>query len=285
MTEQERLAMLNAMEDDKEGRSGSRKFWSLESNFEGTKTIRILPPLKNLHEIKFYFSHKVHWIDGTPYEDLEQTVYDHNGNLIHEAESDPIQRYVKKLYKSSERNTDEWKLAGSLNAKQRYITRIVVRNSEDPSTEIVPVFYEFGPTIYDMIFHIIKDSDFGNIVDPINGRDYNITKKGKGRQSRYETSTPSATVTPIFSDKEKLRSVFENASKMFYTDLLEFKSSEEVGEALKEHLGIATKTQAVVETNITNKNTPQPAPISAQVEPDSIQENDSEIDDILNGFV
>jgi len=53
--------MLDEMDKDVHG---SRKYWQPPSDKEGTFTIRILPPLKNKGEKKFYFVHKVHWIDG-----------------------------------------------------------------------------------------------------------------------------------------------------------------------------------------------------------------------------
>jgi len=284
MTEQEKQAMIDAMNNDKNGK-GQRRFWTLDSNFEGTKPIRILPPLKNLGEVKFYFSHKVHWIGGVPYEDLEQTIFDHEGKVIHESETDPVQKFVKKLYRTSERNSDEWKLASDLNSKQRYISRIVVRNPADTNIETTPVFYEYGPTIYDMLFQIITATDFGNIVDPKNGRDYNLAKKGKGRQSKYEMSSPSANITSIFTNPEKLKLVFENAMTMKYTDLIEFKSYEEIDEALKDHLGLSKGTTVTSNVEIAGgkvvRENNEPSRVANPVE----SADDSEIDDILNDFV
>src|SRR6056297_2404325 len=235
MTEQERKDMLSAMKSDKEG--GKAKFWTPGGNFEGTKTIRILPPLKKLNEKTFYFSHKTHFIGGMPFEDLEQTIYDEEGNLIHESEPDPVNALVRKLYRTAEKGSDEYKLAGSIKARQRYISRIVVRDKENPATEVQPVFYEYGPTIYNILYHIMTETDFGIIVDPKEGRDFNLTKTGVGRQSRYETSTPSAEKTPIFGEAAKLKEMFDNAVEMPYSTLLDFPSREDKERALREFLG------------------------------------------------
>lgn len=279
MTEQEKQAMLKAMQEDKQG--GKRKFWSLDSKFEGTKTIRILPPLTKKGETRFYFPHKVHWIDRTPFESLDQTVVI-NGKVIHEAEKDPVQTFVRKLYASSERGSDEWKLASELNERPRYVSRIIVRNPEDRSSEVQPVFYEYGPTIYNMLFHIMTETDFGIIVDAKNGRDFNLTKTGTGRQSKYETSTPSANTSPIFTDKESLIAMFENAMKMEYESLIQFASAAEKQDALNNYLGIATKVQTTV------PEMPVAKPAESQVvedEPvDESDDSDSDIDDILNEF-
>lgn len=289
MTNEEQKAMLDAMKTDKEG--GKRKFWSVDSKFEGTKTIRILPPLSKKGETRFYFPHKVNWIDRVPYEALDQTVFNPDGTVLHEACDDPVQNYVKKLYRNSERGSDEWKLAGELNARPRYISRIIVRSPDDRKSETQPVFYEYGPTIYNMLYHIMTETDFGIIVDPKNGRDYNLTKLGTGRQSKYDTSTPSANVSPVFNDKEMLREMFENAMNMDYTNLIQFVSPEEKKDALFSSLGISTKKQTVVE-----KPAPKPAPpVDDEVEeefnyePDNetvedSDDGDSDIDDILNEF-
>lgn len=289
MTNEEQKAMLDAMKQDKEG--GKRKFWSLDSKFEGTKTIRILPPLTKKGETRFYFPHKVHWIDRVPYEALDQTVFNPDGSIMHEAIDDPVQQYVKKLYRTAERGTDEWKLAGELNARPRYISRIIVRNPEDRSTEVQPVFYEYGPTIYNMLYHIMTETDFGIIVDPKNGRDFNLTKVGTGRQSKYDTSTPSANVTPVMTDKDSLKQMFENAMNMDYTSLIQFASADEKKDALFSYLGISSKKQTSVPDNPVSKPAP---PVQDEDEDEDVDYNpddsvdesdeDSDIDDILNEF-
>lgn len=289
MTEQEQKDMLSAMRGDKEG--GKAKFWTPGGNFEGTKVIRILPPLKKLNEKTFYFSHKTHFIGGMPFEDLEQTIYDENGKLIHESEPDPVNALVRKLYRGAEKNSDEWKLAGTLKFRQRYISRIIVRDKENPETEVQPVFYEYGPTIYNILYHIMTETDFGIIVDPKEGRDFSLTKTGVGRQSKYETSTPSANQTPIFKDASRLKEMFDNAMLMPYSSLIEFPSREDKERALREFLG-----EDVSSTK--SYSTPPPAPVSAppKSEPapqsfssddveDEASDEDDDIDAILNDMV
>jgi hypothetical protein len=280
MTEQERLDMLSAMKQDKEG--GKAKFWSPGGNFEGTKVIRILPPLKKLNERVFYFSHKVHFIGGMPFEDLEQTIYDENGKLIHEPEPDPVNAFVKNLYRGAEKGSDEWKLASTLKFRQRYISRIIVRDRENPNSEIQPVFYEYGPTIYNILYHIMTETDFGNIVDPKNGRDFSLTKTGIGRQSKYETSTPSANQTSIFNDATKLKEMFDNAMLMTYSSLIEFHSREEKERALREFLGEDVTSTKTYSTPSVHRDPPVVQPDLTEDETFSADEikEDTEEDDI-----
>lgn len=285
MTEQETKEMLDAMKGDKEG--GRKKFWSVPSKFEGTKIIRFLPPLKKLNERVFYYKHYVHWLDGTPYESLDQDVYDTKGNLIHRAEQDPVQTFVKKLFKTSARDSDEWELAKKIAQKERYVSRIIVRDESNPENELTPQFYEYGPAIFNIVYHIITESEYGNIIDPKTGRDFLITKKGQGRQSKYEGSLPSANPSMIFEDPQKIKTVFEKAEKMIYTDLFEMPSYEQKKDALNKFLGVGEKTQTNVpenpiSTNKEEEKTEDTAPVDTTSSEPS--EESSEIDDILNEF-
>ncbi len=238
MNKQEYDEMVKAMQQDSEG--GSSRFWRPGSKKEGKFPIRILPPMKKNGEKVFYFSHKTHYIDNTPFECLNQTVMDAKGEL-HQAEPCPICAFVSKLYNSSEKDSDEWKLAGNLKARKRYVSRIVVRGKEN-STE--PEFYEYGPKIWEKLFNILTESEFGNIVDPKDGRDFIIHKSGTGRNSDYDNSTPSLNKTPVFSDKDSLVDVFNRATEMKYNSLIEFGSREEMERALKKYLGGPTEENA-----------------------------------------
>jgi|GEM_PF-5229063 hypothetical protein len=281
MNEQEKQAMINEMNKDKQG--GNKKFWGPKSKEEGTFSIRFLPPMKKLEETKFYFSHKIHFIGGIPFECLNQSFEDVNGNY-HEAERCPICSYTKKLYSTSERDSDEWKLAGQIKAKQRYLSRVIVRDKDQPEQ---PEFYEYGPTVWKKLYHIIVESDFGNIIDPKIGRDFNLVKTGTGRNSEYSTSTPAANNKPVFDDKEKLLVAFEKASQMKYNSLLEFRGKEEMTEALNEYLGLESDTpkNKVASKPATKKEEPaEDSPMTEDYQDKEAEATDEDIDDILSEF-
>lgn len=205
---------------------GNSAFWTPE---EGKNHIRILPHLKKKDETAFFFSHMVHWIDGTPYECLDQTITDKNGEL-HKAEHCPACAMSKKLYRISDENSEERKLARDLARKTRYLYRIVVRGKEN---EAEPEFYETGPSIFDKIKSIIKSGEYGIIIDPLEGRDFIIDRKGTGRRTNYDSSLPAANVTPIFKSKEKIKEVFLAAEKLDYTANIEFVSQDQLKGAVK----------------------------------------------------
>jgi hypothetical protein len=275
MTKQEIDAMFSAMDDDKKG---SKKFWNVDKDKEGTYPIRLLPPLSKKGEVKFYFKHFVHWVNGKPFECLDQSLVDKDGNH-HDASICPICSFVNKLYRGSERDSDEWKLAGELKKRERYVSRIIVRG-KDPETE--PEFYEYGPTVYNILYHIIRETDFGNIIDPKEGRDFNLAKRGLRRQAKYDTSTPSAKQTPIFDDVQKLKAVLENAMKMDFNSLIEFRTSNEMQNAIDEYLGMEKPTSDDDEPEVEEKRTEKPAEKPAVVK-QKTQEED-EVDSILSEF-
>jgi hypothetical protein len=279
--------MLDAIKADKEkaDSGGSRKYWTPPSDKEGTFPVRFLPPLKKLGEKKFYFDHKNHWIDGQSFECLNQTLVDKDGNL-HEAIHCPACAMSKKFYKIADnnKNSDEFKLAGDLSGKQRYIYKVIVRGTDDETT---PKFYETGITIFKNLYHILTETDYGIIVDPKNGRDYNIVKVGKGRRTKYDQSLPAANVSPIFTEADQVKDCIGKALKMSYNSLIEFVSSETMEKALRELLDPDADESPVTATTVTNSPAVQETVVASiatpavEEEPDEV---DSELDDILGEF-
>lgn len=227
MTQQETQAMLDAMENDE--KKGKSSFWTPK---QGENPVRFLPPLKPNEEKLPYFHHKVHWIDGTPYECLNQTFVDENGKL-HEAEDCPACKMSKKLYKMGEKGSEEHDLAYNLMAKDRYIFRIVDRKSEDPTK---PEFYETGPSIFKKFFNILKSGKYGNIVHPSEGRDFIIDRQGEGRRTNYDNSLPSPDKTPLAESTEDMKTALTNAVNMKYNQLVRFPKRDELEVAVKEFL-------------------------------------------------
>jgi len=284
MTEQEKKELIEAMKHDKEGQKSN--FWNIPKKEEGTFPIRFLPPLKKLGEKTFYFKHKVHWIAGRPYECLNQSMNDKNG-VFHEAENCPICNFTDKLYKTAQKGDDDFKLAGLIRGKERNVSRIVVRKSED---ETVARFYEYGPKLFEMLYHIITETDFGMIVDPKDGRDFNLTKSGTGRNTNYDTSTPSANSNPIFTDVEMLKKLFTNATEMKYTDNIEFTSYDNLKKVLESFLG--DEPEPISKPASAPISKPASAPISKPVSVEKEEmpvsaetsEEDDELDAILGEF-
>ena len=280
-------SMLSEMENDSK-KTFQKKFWSLASEFEGTQKIRFLPQSKSLGEKVFYKKHRVHWINGTPFECLSQTMLDKNGNL-HEAEDCPICKYVKKLYAiaGDDKESEEKRVAGSISAKDRYIFRIIVRGKRDKdgnNTEAYPEFYEAGKTIFENLYLILKGGEYGNFLSIAEGRDYNLTKRGKGRNAKYDGSMPAANASPVFTDKEQLQTLIKNVNEMSFDKLIEFKSFNEVKEAVDNFINPTGEQEDYTPTARTVVGaTPSLASMKSPVEKKSSSVED-DIEGILDAF-
>jgi len=232
MSNEEYQALIEEMKKDKNS-TRQRMFWAPPSDKEGTFKIRFLPPIKKNNEKMFYFKHRVHWINGKSYECVKQTLIDKNGNP-HEAEECPVCKFVSKLYETAEKDSEEYKLAGNLAAKDRYIYRIVVRGNED---ETKPEFFESGKKLFETLFHILTESDFGNIIDLKNGRDFNLVKVGTGRRAKYDSSSPSANTSVVFSSKEKIAEFLTKLEEMpKFNSFIDFVSADILKSVLKKYL-------------------------------------------------
>lgn len=217
-------AMAAEMENEAKQGTFQSMYWKPQN--EGITNIRIITPLKQFGEKLFYQKHMIHYINGHSFLCLNQTLKDKNGN-IHEAEPCPICTKVKQLYSVAQKDSEEWKLAGQLRAKDRYVSRIIVRgkkNADGQNDETKPEFWEFGKKIHEYFFNQIKLGQAGNFLSLKDGRDYLLSKKGTGRNTDYSASCLSMTTSPIFSDAESLKKLLEYLPKMEYSQLVEFKS-------------------------------------------------------------
>ena len=244
-------SMLKEMEDEKNSGTFQSPYWKPAN--EGTYQLRIITPLKQFGEKLFYEKHKMHYIGNKAFYCLNQTLKDKNGN-IHEAEACPICAKSKQLYNSSTKGTEEWKIAGDLRAKDRFVSRVIVRGKktkEGEDDETKPEFWEFGTKIHGYFFDQIKLGEAGNFLSLKDGRDYNLVKKGTGRNTDYSGSCLSMKQSAIFTDTEKLKKLLEHLPQMEYSQLVEFSTAEDMKSAMNE----ALSEEAAAEN-------PVPAPVS-----------------------
>ena len=84
---------------------------------------------------------------------------------------DPIEEFADKLKSSG--NREDWRLGKKLEAKLRTFAPVVVRGEEAQGVK----FWGFGKTVYQELLSIIADPDYGDITDPVNGRDVTVEFK------------------------------------------------------------------------------------------------------------
>ncbi|MDR0676712.1 MAG: hypothetical protein LBF97_06700 [Elusimicrobiota bacterium] len=275
--------ILGQMEQDLKGKKFESPYWSPPSDKEGNFKIRFLPLLKTFNETIFYLHTKTHWINRKPYQCLNQVLIDKNGNT-HEAEECPICKKTRQLYDiaGADKNSEEFKAAGLIRARDTYISRIVVRGLKDDKgndIETKPQFYSYGKTIFEMILNFIKSGEFGNFLSVAEGRDFNLTKVGTGRNVKYAGSYLSSASTPVFTDKAKLKELLENLKTMDYKQLIEFSTYNEMKKAVDDFLNGENEEDSLPDIK---DDEPKKKEVKKPIEEDSDAEDD--IDNLLNQF-
>ena len=144
---------------------------------------------------------------------------------------DPIEEYADKLKSSG--NRDDWKLGRKLEAKMRTFAPVVVRGEEKEGVK----FWGFGKTVYQELLSIIADPDYGDITDPVNGRDIVVEFK---TAEEVGASFPKTTIrvkpnqTVVTEDKKVLQSITEEQKNL--SEIYQEQSYDELANVLQEWL-------------------------------------------------
>ena len=138
--------------------------------------------------------------------------------------ADPVVEFAEKLKSSG--NSDEWKLGKKMEPKMRTYVPVVVRGKESEGVK----FWGFGKTVYAELLGFYADPDYGDLSDPMNGRDVVVEftpSEGAGQYPKTAIRVKPNT-TPVTEDKniaEKvaqqqpdLKTIFKEPS---YDDLKE----------------------------------------------------------------
>ena len=81
---------------------------------------------------------------------------------------DPIQELINKL--RDEGSKESYEMAKKLYPKMRSYAPVIVRGEEDRGVRL----WSFGKTVYQSLLNIMLDEDYGDITDPIDGRDVKV---------------------------------------------------------------------------------------------------------------
>jgi hypothetical protein len=95
---------------------------------------------------------------------------------------DPIQELINKLREDGSK--ESYELAKKLYPKMRCYAPVLVRGEEDKGVQI----WSFGKQVYQTLLGIILDEDYGDITDPLEGRDVRITCNRPAGKKYAETS-------------------------------------------------------------------------------------------------
>jgi len=105
---------------------------------------------------------------------------------------DPIVEFAEKLKRTGD--TDDWKAGKKMEPKLRTFVPVIVRGKESEGVK----FWGFGKTVYQDILGYIADPDYGDITDPMTGRDI-VLEVMSAEESNASYPTTTIRVKPAVS--------------------------------------------------------------------------------------
>jgi len=137
---------------------------------------------------------------------------------------DPIEEFAQKLRGSGSK--EDYQLSRKLEAKMRTFAPVIVRGEEKQGVK----FWGFGKTVYQELLSIIADPDYGDITDPVNGRDVVVeflSAEETGASFPKTNIRVKPNQTPISDDPEvlevvkKQQDITEIYQELSYDDMTE----------------------------------------------------------------
>lgn len=144
---------------------------------------------------------------------------------------DPINEFATKLKSTGDR--DEWIHGKKLEPKMRTFAPVIVRGAENEGVK----FWGFGKTVYQELLGFIADPDYGDLADPITGRDIVVerqTPAEAGNQYGKTTIRVKPNETPLTEDKDVLETIFNTQTEI--TELYTEPGYDELKEVLVNYL-------------------------------------------------
>ena len=183
---------------------------------------------------------------------------------------DPIEEFAQKLKTSG--NREEYQMARKLESKMRTFAPVIVRGEESQGVR----FWGFGKTVYQELLSVIADPDYGDITDPVSGRDVAVEFKTAEETGK---SFPSTSIrvkpnqTPIIEDKAKLEALLDNQKNI--AELYQELSYEELTGVLNEWLNPSEEGS--------DDSKKEAAPVSATIaESTKVEDTSAAFDELFN---
>jgi len=157
---------------------------------------------------------------------------------------DPIVEFAEKLKRTGD--TDDWKAGKKMEPKLRTFVPVVVRGKENEGVK----FWGFGKTVYQDILGYIADPDYGDITDPMTGRDI-VLDVTSAEESNAAYPTTAIRIKPaqtkLSDDPAVVKQLLENQKNI--TELYQELSYAELKSVLENWLnpGAAATDDEIVE--------------------------------------
>ena len=182
---------------------------------------------------------------------------------------DPIEEFAQKLKGSG--NKEDYQLSKKLEAKMRTFAPVIVRGEEAQGVR----FWGFGKTVYQELLSIIADPDYGDITDPVNGRDV-VVEFISAEESGASFPTTKIRVkpnqTPISDDPTILEKV--KSSQKDIRDIYQEQSYDDLTNVLNEWLNPSEDSST--------ESTPQQATETSTMENKKVKDTSEAFDELFN---
>jgi len=201
-------------------------------------------------------------------------------------ESDPIVDFSEQLKQTGSK--EDWILGKKLEPTLRTFVPIIVRGKEKEGVK----FWGFGKNIYQELLAIISDPDYGDITDPMSGRDIEIeymTPAEAGNTYGKTSIRVKPNQIPCTDDKDVLELIVNGQ-----TDILEVykKSSyDELKTALEKWLDPDSEDTDDADTETATDNASETEKAEAVVEKPTASEQGqtsapkvNKVDDVTKAF-
>lgn len=194
---------------------------------------------------------------------------------------DPIVEFSDKLKRMGDK--EDWKAAKKMEPKLRTFVPVLVRGEEGEGVK----FWGFGKTVYQEILGYIADPDYGDITDPVSGRDLTIEYTSAEDAG---TSYPTTTIrvkpkeTPLVEDESQVQSFLENQSEI--TDLYQELSYDELKDVLEGWLNPSGEADDDSESSVSQESLTSNKPVpqeKATTQNSNTSDAVAAFDDLFNG--
>lgn len=208
-------------------------FWKLAEGEEAT--IRLLAYPNN---------------DGQPFKELYfyYNIGDNRGLLapFQYGKPDPFQELINKLREENSPESSE--LIKKVYPKMRCYAPIIVRGEESEGVK----FFSFGKQLYQSFLNIMLDEDYGDITDPMTGRDLKIKKtKAPGRAWPTTEALPRGSQTPLSKDQSQAKKWLDEIPDL--DKVFTLKTYEELEKIINDWLYDANEDDSVDEDFVTSR--------------------------------
>jgi len=181
---------------------------------------------------------------------------------------DPIEEFAQKLKGSG--NKEDYQLSKKLEAKMRTFAPVIVRGEESQGVK----FWGFGKTVYQELLSIIADPDYGDITDPVNGRDVVvefISAEESGASFPKTNIRVKPNQTPISDEPSVLEKV--KTSQKDITEIYQEQSYEDLTNVLNEWLNPSEDS---------TEETTQDSVSTSELETSKVKDTSEAFDELFN---